>query len=91
VGGGGIVTATDEEDEEFFGLVLHVEGRLRDAPPHKKKDGEVSAWWLTEGEIGGRAAQRGSVPVIKVGRGRSGELRLTEGLLLGLLTRGKQR
>jgi hypothetical protein len=49
VGGGGIVTATDEEDEEFFGLVLHVEGRLRDAPPHKKKDGEVSARWLTEG------------------------------------------
>jgi hypothetical protein len=30
-------------------LVLHVEGSLRDAPPHKKKVGEVPAGWLTKG------------------------------------------
>jgi hypothetical protein len=43
VGGGGAVTPADEEVEEFSGMVLHVEGRLRDASQHKKENREVPA------------------------------------------------
>jgi hypothetical protein len=39
--GGGAVMTTDEEFEGFSELVLHIKGRLWDAPQHKKKNGEV--------------------------------------------------
>jgi hypothetical protein len=43
VGVGGTLTMGGEEVEELSSLVLHIEGRLRDALPHKKKDGEMPA------------------------------------------------